>query len=338
MDISKFKLRRFAEKERWGRDARIVERSREIGSFTVDNEISIQPSELQLNTITLVAEVNVSFDLDVIVACLGELDPGSITCPAKRESKKTSNITKSSSANGLKVAKKTDFYNSLTWRFIVVDGERAMKLAVKIFPNGRLQFAGFRSIKACSVVPHVVTRYLADISGATKVKDEATTPGVTSTRIHMIHTSFHLFDRSTDYVIKQKELVRLLLEKYRFENNSFVRSAEFNPSRHAGINIKWISKENQMNIDPDNTKKPVGQISIFVFESGATIITGGKEISDYKPVCKWLIKVLNENKSVVVLAKDWQKKKKKKYAKQISLENFSSLYNGAYGTRGKLAD
>lgn len=335
MDISKFKLRRFPDKERWERDARIVERSREIGSFTIDNETNIQPSELQLNTITLVAEVNVSFDLDTIVAWLGDIDPGSITCPAKRESKKTSNIVKSST--GLKVAKKTDFYNSLTWRFIVVDGDRAMKLAVKIFPNGRLQFAGFRSIKACSVVPHVVTRYLADISGATEKKNDDQ-PAVITTRIHMIHTSFHLFDHSTEYVIKQKELARLLLEKYRFENNSFVRSAEFNPSRHAGINIKWISKENQVDIDPDDTKKPQGQISIFVFESGATIITGGKEISDYKPVCKWLIKVLNENKSVVVRAKEWQKKKKKKYAKKISLDNFTSLYNGAYGTRGKLVD
>jgi len=336
MDISKFKLRRFVDRERWERDARIVERSRNIGSFTIDNETDIRPSKLQLNTITMVAEVNVSFDLDAIVAWLGTLGlpEGAVTCPAKRESKKTSNIAKSSTE---KVAKRTDFYNSLTWRFIVVDGDGAMNLAVKIFPNGRLHITGLRSIKACSAVPHVVMRYLADIGGATKGKDSAP-PGVVSTQTHMIHTSFHLFNHSTDYVIKQKELSRLLLEKYRFENDSFVRSAEFNPSRHAGINIKWISKENQVGIDPDDTKKPAGQISIFVFESGATIITGGKEISDYKPVCKWLIKVLNENKSVVVLAKDWQKKKKKKYSKKPNVDNFKPLFNGAYGSRGKLVD
>lgn len=339
MDITIFKYKHFPDKALWKSDAKDVESSREVGAFSVQG-CQLTPSCLQLNTITLVATLNVTFKLQVIVDHLKVVDPMSVEAPTKRASKTATEFKKK---NITKVTKKTDFYNSLTWRFMVIDGETVMNLAVKVFPNGRLQFAGLRTVKACATVPHVVARYIQDIAGACNIVREGPSdgehiaaPAVTiSTRVHMIHTSFHIFPDANVYVIKQKDFARVLQENYRQANGSFVRSVEFNPSRHAGINIKWLSTENQNKVE-DCTERPVGQISIFVFESGATIITGGKKFGDYKEVCSWLIKAINDNPSVVSLAKDWQKKPKKVKKKISAPETFHAIYNGAYRLKGKL--
>jgi len=338
MDITRFKFKHFPNKDKWKGDAKMATACRQINEVHLTDGTSKSPSELQLNTITLVAKLDVSYNLAVIVAHLERVDPESITCPTKRKSKTVTKMVKSGVS---KTAKKmTDFYNSLTWKFMIVDGDVAMNLAVKVFPNGKLHFSGLRSIKACAAAPYVVARYLEGIEGAWSGAEDVKRPSVLTTDICMIHTNFHLFDNSTDHVIKQRALTNLLMAKYKIgqDSTALVRSAEFNPSRHAGINIKWLSVVNQKDMSVDKAGKPKGQISIFVFESGATIITGGKEISECKQVCSWLIDVINAHPEVVAVAQMWQKKKRKVKKVVVVPDVFKGVYNGAYGMRGKLKD
>ena len=161
MDISKLTFDQFPDNIRWEQIDQHLKDLR-VQAETI-NEQKYNTSILQLNTITEICVTSNVFNLTKIVDHIKIIDEKSIEQPAKRSSRKDRKDNDIFTSVKKKKKADTEFYNSVTWRFVVKDGDVKMNLAVKIFPNGKLQFAGFRSIKACAIVPYMVCSYLNNI-------------------------------------------------------------------------------------------------------------------------------------------------------------------------------
>jgi len=144
----------------------------------------------------------------------------------------------------------------------------------------------------------------------------------------MINSSFNFFKHTKipEYLINQKKLTDLIHENHHISKGGCVRHAEPPTSDYPGMNIKYLSKNWQAIQNIQNKKKPQGQISILLFNSGATIITGGKNFLEYKEVYDWIRSAVTEYEDTVIQSpQEWEKKLKPTKV-PLYIEDFSILY------------
>jgi len=327
MDITNLTIKDFPNSEYW--------LQQEVDFNSINSEKSgtnskINCGKLSLNTITAVSPVILPardkseeptepiFDLALICKHITEVNPTAITLPNKRKAKiKQTDIFKNNNPVPKKKNNKTkEFFNSVNWKFVVKDtseGPKFMNVSAKIFPNGKFQFAGFRTIKACAVIPHIVLNYIISIPESIK-NSNGEFPKILETQVHMINSSFNFFtpSRVPEHLINQKKLTDIIHNTFHISKGGCIRHAEPPSADYPGMNVKYLSKKWQVVQEKSLKKKPEGQISILLFNSGSTIITGGKNFSEYKEVYDWIRTTVSDHEAIVVQdPQEWEKKEKK---------------------------
>jgi len=299
--------------------------------------VTFGPSDLSINTITVVYTVQCSEGKAVTLNLKSIHDYlvgfGNVKLPAKRVSKKIDKNVFEKKKSAKKKDSNEPFFNSITWKFVVrdchPDGTNFfMNVSVKIFPNGKFQFAGFRNIKCCALVPNILKEFLM------KHENTVTTDNHTliekTTTIEMINTSCSIFNKCNKYTIQQKKLTTVLISKYHFQNGGNVLSANYDPANYPGIIIKYLPDKYRSLYDPnDKKKKPQGQISLLLFGSGSVIITGGKDISMYKEVFNWIVGTVSMNSKDIIMNTPTWVKEKKKLKKPLDVQNFQDIFGNS---------
>ena len=169
-----------------------------------------------------------------------------------------------------------------------LDGYPDSKVSVKIFKNGSIQMSGIKSILAVNTVLNKLVNELKKefgkpenglmkiISFVDKIEDVK----VSKFKIDMINSGFEI-----GYEINRENLYNALLNK-KIE-------CKFEPSIHAGVNIKFVPSDSKLD------KK----VSIFVFESGNIIITGAKTVNNILESFSYITTFMSNNKSSIQKSK-----------------------------------
>jgi hypothetical protein len=80
-----------------------------------------------------------------------------------------------------------------------------------------------------------------------------------------------------------QERLKNAINKKRFDNNENQwRIATFAPEKYSGVNIRFLTKRLVQSLlnNTDTLSSKDGQVSIFVFKSGKSTITGAKKVED----------------------------------------------------------
>lgn len=185
------------------------------------------------------------------------------------------------------------FYNQTT---IEIDpGSGSKPINVKLFRNGSLQMTGVKNVDDYVAIMKKLFYEFKRVKGVVLDGSIRPKPFVTNLanlrvfniKVDLINTNFRAtceFDRI--------KLHRLLLSEG-------VRST-YQPCMHSAVNIKYYYSEGELDDDGEAIKK---KVSIFVFESGAFIITGGGCIDHIQATYKFIVDKVNEYGHEIVLIK-----------------------------------
>lgn len=177
---------------------------------------------------------------------------------------------------------KNMFYNCMVWKIQVRDGpDTLMNLSVKCFPNGKFQYAGFKTMHAIQLITRIITSKIRKIEGAM-------TPPVQkleSPRVIQINSGFYLLKDKKKYQIKQILLNKLLLEKEHVNVGGRIISSSFMPEKYPGINAKFKASTQE--------KTTKNQVTLLIFATGSVLINGHHDIIQYREAYYMLSKLLH---------------------------------------------
>ena len=244
-------------------------------------DIKMLPEKVKISTISATCTLNVGVKLNNIYKYLKLSMDGIYTIKFK-------NKVKSLEVQKKKKKKKNCFQNQMTVEIKPdIENMPNSKISLKIFKNGSIQMSGIKSIKACNTVltklinelnkeygvieNHVIT----DINFIEEKVDEIK---ISKFKIDMINSGFEL-----KYNVNRENLYNKLLDTK--------IDCKFEPSIHAGVNIKFLPTGNEK------------KVSIFVFESGNIIITGAKNIYNIVESYDYISNFMETNKMIVEKSK-----------------------------------
>ena len=188
---------------------------------------------------------------------------------------------------------KKNFYNQVTIRMQPMNNLSHNYINIKVFKNGSLQMTGCKDMEDFTNVTSTLITILkngVDITNTkNKVKhvdfiDKPKEIGIFNPKIRMINSNFKI-----DFKVDRKKLFKLLKahhSKYSKDKDIGYVECKYEPTGgHSCVNIKYHY---------DDANKP----SIFVFQTGAIIITGAKNltqiITSYHYIHKILARYYNE--------------------------------------------
>lgn len=272
------------------------------------------PHDLTISTMTLTCKLPVKFNVIMIAKYL-ELSSTfiqTIKCgnnneicrtlvPFKHKNKnKKIKIKQNAKA---KPTTKKNFYNQVT---IVINCSGMIKINVKLFKNGSIQITGCKNISSVIWILEKLFKKLQefvpknDNANATDNTDDTDdtvdtdkTPeryaepyiflkilDITDLKIAMINSNFDI-----GFNIDREKLFNLLIaDKY---------ECGYDPSRHAGVNIRFKSEHNISETD-------IHSSSIFVFDKGSIIITGARNYMQIMECYKFINMYLINNYQKIV--------------------------------------
>lgn len=244
----------------------------------IDSEylkLELLPGNIKISTISATCSLGANINLNNIYKYL-KLDIKKIFT-VKFKSK-----VKSLEPQKKKKKKRNCFQNQMTVEIKPdLEDYPDSKVSVKIFKNGSIQMSGIKSIVAVNTVLTKLIKELKKEFG--KPEDGKMTiitfvenPSdlcVTKFKIDMINSGFEI-----GYQVNRENLYNALLENK--------KECKFEPSIHAGVNIKYTPS------DSKNGKK----VSIFVFESGNIIITGAKTVSNILESYDYIVTFMTDHK------------------------------------------
>jgi TATA-box binding protein (TBP) (component of TFIID and TFIIIB) len=201
--------------------------------------------------------------------------------------------------NNLKIKRsKHRFFNQAT-AYIKLSADRYIN--VKIFKNGSLQMTGIKKTHECNtiinkllneIINPINSNTIAAYSTGTILPDFMQTPEPANTIIHFMEmtpvqpvTMQNL--KVTDFNIRMinsnckvpfkinREILYHLLKQDKVK-------CRYDPNSHACVNIRYEINAND-------------KVSIFVFQSGSIIITGGKTISDINKGYNYIMDIISKH-------------------------------------------
>jgi TATA-box binding protein (TBP) (component of TFIID and TFIIIB) len=275
---------------------------------------SLYPTSLRVSTITFNYKLNnVTLDLNNLTKQFKK----SLFC---RELKFKENSKKSRKNLDLNY----NFYNQCTiTSFIPKDDniKELVKVSTKIFHNGSCTVTGTRSISNIIVMIRQMVNILNSYNKVINLIDPSKPMGIEYTKINMINSDFTIKKK-----IRQKLLNKIInYEEYSLINGGNIKRSVFDPDGYHGVKIKYVHKpptirEIQRNEKIHLTRKGIekykGEVTISVFNTGAVIITGGKTPEETISAYKFINKIFEDYKDMII--KDdiiFSKKKKKVYIK-----------------------
>jgi TATA-box binding protein (TBP) (component of TFIID and TFIIIB) len=182
------------------------------------------------------------------------------------------------------VKKYTDFYgHNLTKKkfyncihcYIGVKYQSKTKISVKIFANGKMQMAGVLNVKAMAYGFRKIFKRLLSLK-AFEDEDEAY---ISNIKICMINSDFRI-----DKNIRQSSLCKFFDEK----SLSYIKRYSFNPNKYPAINLKIYNSNG------------IDTTTCLIFRSGSIMITGGNDILEYYKIYNNLLKIINDNDSILI--------------------------------------
>ena len=260
---------------------------------------NINPTSIRVNTMTLVTYLKkTTIELEPLMEYLNKIAPNTASFPKKRSSNKVNN----------KLPNK-QFYNSVSWKIYVKDGDYIFKVSSMFFPNGRIKFAGCKTLRCCSILPQLlISEVLNDVLTGDKIIERS--------GIEMVNSDYHIFNRETTSLIKQSVLQSIIRDNFMIKNNGQIKSAEYNPDKYPAVNIKFRPLESSIDSSKD--------ITICVFNPGSVIVTGKKDFKHIKEGYDYINNIINNyHKDIIYLRPDFQKVTNRAGKKMIT--SFNSL-------------
>lgn len=244
------------------------------------------PDDLNISTMTVTCNLDTLIDIQNVGKYL-ELELGKVVCV-----KYGPNNSIIRTLIKLKKKKKTtkknrkNFYNQATV-IVSVGGQRNVN--IKLFKNGAIQMIGCKNYEnfttsmqtLCTVLKKkkaVYDKVSKKIIGKTFVSNsnKVTVEQISNVRIRMINSNFNI-----GFLVNRKKLNEIMTAKK--VTNSYEQNI------HSAVIIKYLFEEKDI-------------VSIFVFESGAVIITGAKKREHLIEGYKYITTQLYENYDKVVKA------------------------------------
>jgi TATA-box binding protein (TBP) (component of TFIID and TFIIIB) len=185
---------------------------------------------------------------------------------------------------------KKNFYNQVTILMRPMNNPQRNYINIKVFKNGSLQMTGCKDMEDFNNVATTLIKILkrgCDIKTPRKRKvkhidfiENVDEIGIFDVKIRMINSNFKL-----DYKVDRKKLARLLKKNHgqgsRDKEIGYVECKYEPTGGHSCVNIKYKY---------DDKNKP----SIFVFQTGAIIITGAKNLPQIIMAYHFIHKILNK--------------------------------------------
>ena len=234
-------------------------------SNTVCEDVHFRFSRLYITTITVLSDISSAIDLSAAYRALQSkydlvYQPDRTAPPPEG---------------------KRMFYNCMKWEKQVRDGDVAMKVSSKIFPNGKFQFTGFKTIKAINVVPRFMLKELRgtqDLGAAT----------MNDIKIVQMNSTFYILKDKTKWNILQRKLHDILMTKEHISVGGRVVNSTFKPEKYPGINVKFKCQRSEKNI------------TILIFSTGSALINGGYDIEDYKAAYDMVCRLVMEHRDTLI--------------------------------------
>lgn len=241
------------------------------------------PGEVKISTMTITCKLGTNINLENVAKYIDLNMNGilSIRCGHKLECSRTLvELKKSKNKNKNKNKKKNNFYNQATMLIRHSDNK---EINVKLFKNGSVQMTGCKSIEnAKEVVGILMKELLVEkailVNGEIiekKYVDNVDNIKISDFKVVMINSNFKV-----NYSIDRETLYKILI------NEDIICTYE--PCIHACVNIKF------------NCKFDGKVISIFVFQSGAIIITGANNVIHIISAYNFIIDKLKINHDKIV--------------------------------------
>jgi TATA-box binding protein (TBP) (component of TFIID and TFIIIB) len=247
------------------------------------------PDEMNISTVTVTCQFDTSFDLENIGKYMQLTQNRVVYIKYGRSSGTVRTlIPVKQKAKRKKKKVKVAFYNQVTLKVVSSYKDKDKPTNVKLFKNGSLQLTGcvsvenfvevlmivceeLRKVRAVLELPRMNKMILKPFVGSPQNLDVSKVKNI---KIRMINSNFYIGFR-----VNRDQLYQLLLS----ENVD----CRYEPCVHACVNLKYY----HMNKD---------RVSIFVFESGAVIITGGKTQEHINGAYEFITKKLFDNYKKIV--------------------------------------
>jgi len=197
--------------------------------------------------------------------------------------------------NNLKIKRsKHRFFNQVT-AYIKLDTDRYIN--VKIFKNGSLQMTGIKKISECNIIISKLIDQLNTInSNSVTIPAQNTLLPEFVTEFVSANTDIVLIEKLGDLKVIDFN-IRMINSNCRvpFKINRDVLfgllkkekvKCRYDPNSHACVNIRH---------DINQTDK----VSIFVFQSGSIIITGGKTILDINHGYNYIMSIISKHYELI---------------------------------------
>ena len=181
-----------------------------------------------------------------------------------------------------------NFYNQVTIRMKPTNNPIRNYINIKVFKNGSLQITGCKDMEDFN---NVIVKLIEILKQGRKIKkngkiyhisyiEDPEEIGIYDVFIKMINSNFRL-----DYKIDRKKLALLLYKNHNIKTTDteigYVESKYVPTGGHSCVNIKFQYDE-------------INTTSIFVFQTGAIIITGAKNLHHIIMAYHFIHKILNK--------------------------------------------
>ena len=239
-------------------------------------DLSLLPDNIKVSTISATCYLGVNLNLPEIYKYIKLDEKKIITIKYKT-------YVKSLEVQKKRKKKKNCFQNQMTVEIRPDLKEYPFsKVSVKIFKNGSIQMSGIKSIKAVNTVLGKLVTELSkeiaiienDVIKEIYMIENNEKISVSKFKIDMINCGF-----VCGYEVNRENLYKKLL--------AHEIDCKYEPSIHAGVNIKYHPNDNQK------------KVSIFIFESGNIIITGAKNIENIMEAYEYVTQFIQLNKKEI---------------------------------------
>jgi len=187
--------------------------------------------------------------------------------------------------------KKKRFDNQAT---VFIKFEDDTHVNMKIFKNGKIQMTGLKKIKNGKVAINFLIDYLKELYLINKKNKD-----IIETYDSMKLDNYKICLINSDFKFNTK-IKRDNLFKYIINNTKLICSYE--PCIYPGVKIQYFHNDFNNGIcecddycENKNKNSKCTKITIAIFESGCTIITGAKNLQQINATYKYIANLLNNN-------------------------------------------
>lgn len=278
--------------------------SRDVIKSFVDAKHFLETHNITISTITLDCKLHTLIDVDKFAknVILREDEIVSVKYGNRKDpaTNRTIVIIKAKKKPSIK-----NFYNQVTILMKPTNNPDRNYINIKVFKNGSLQMTGCKDMDDFNNVTNTLIKILKRGRDIKNKKgniihvdfiDSPDEIGIFDAKIRMINSNFKL-----DYKVDRKKLAKLLKKNHgKYTKDTEIGHVEFKYKPNGGhscVNIKYKY---------DDISKP----SIFVFQTGAIIITGAKNLHHIIKAYQYIQKILSKYYNLIKIVElDYKKVK-----------------------------